>query len=98
MPGPSTPRLDHMRAISGAVESGASLLGVACEKPLARSLAEACEMLRLAEGANLNHGYLENHVARAHRRSRADCGGPRCGVGYPGLHEGRLRSPRGPTT
>ena len=60
--GPNDTRLDHMRAISRAVESGASLLGVACEKPLARNLAEAREMLRLAEGANLNHGYLENQL------------------------------------
>src|SRR3712207_637807 len=43
-------------------ESGASLLGVACEKPLARNLAEAREMLRLAEEASLNHGYLENQL------------------------------------
>jgi predicted dehydrogenase len=60
--GPNDTRLDHMRAISRAMESGASLLGVACEKPLARNLAEAREMLRLAEEANLNHGYLENQV------------------------------------
>jgi predicted dehydrogenase len=60
--GPNDTRLDHMRAISRAVGGGASLLGVACEKPLARNLAEAREMLRLAEEANLNHGYLENQV------------------------------------
>ena len=60
--GPNDTRLDHMRAISQAMESGACLLGVACEKPLARNLAEAREMLRLAEGASLNHGYLENQV------------------------------------
>jgi predicted dehydrogenase len=60
--GPNDTRLDHMRAISEAVEGGASLLGVACEKPLARNLVEAREMLRLAEGAGLNHGYLENQV------------------------------------
>jgi predicted dehydrogenase len=60
--GPNDTRLDHMRAISRAMESGASLLGVACEKPLARNLAEAREMLRLAEEANLNHGYLENQL------------------------------------
>jgi predicted dehydrogenase len=35
---------------------------VACEKPLARTLAEAREMLRLAEDAKLLHGYLENQV------------------------------------
>jgi predicted dehydrogenase len=60
--GPNDTRLDHMRAISRAVEGGASLLGVACEKPLARNLAEAREVLRLAEAAGLNHGYLENQV------------------------------------
>jgi predicted dehydrogenase len=60
--GPNDTRLDHMRAISLALEGGASLLGVACEKPLARNLAETREMLRLAEEARLNHGYLENQV------------------------------------
>ena len=60
--GPNDTRLDHMRAISRSTEGGASLLGVACEKPLARNLAEAREMLRLAEEASLNHGYLENQV------------------------------------
>jgi predicted dehydrogenase len=59
---PNDTRLDHMRVISQALEGGASLLGVACEKPLARNLAEAREMLRLAEEASLNHGYLENQV------------------------------------
>ncbi len=60
--GPNDTRLDHMRAISRAVEDGVPLLGVACEKPLGRNLVEAREMLRLAEEANLNHGYLENQV------------------------------------
>jgi predicted dehydrogenase len=61
--GPNGTRLDHMRAIRKTVrENGASLLGVACEKPLARNLAEAREMLRLAQEAALNHGYLENQV------------------------------------
>jgi predicted dehydrogenase len=60
--GPNDTRLDHMRTISRAIESGACLLGVACEKPLARNLAEAREMLRLAEEVSLNHGYLENQV------------------------------------
>jgi predicted dehydrogenase len=61
--GPNDTRIDHMRAIHKAVkEDGARLLGVACEKPLARTLAEAREMLRLAEDAGLSHGYLENQV------------------------------------
>src|SRR3712207_2212195 len=58
--GPNDTRLDHMRAIGRSVEGGASLLGVACEKPLARNLAEAREMLRLAGEAGLHHGYPEN--------------------------------------
>ena len=60
--GPNDTRLDQMRAIHEAVKNGASLIGVACEKPLGRNLAEAREMLRLAEDAGLNHGYLENQV------------------------------------
>jgi predicted dehydrogenase len=60
--GPNDTRLDHIRAIGRAVEDGVPLLGVACEKPLGRNLVEAREMLRLAEEASLNHGYLENQV------------------------------------
>src|SRR5947209_5037310 len=58
--GTNDTRLDHMRAIATAVGNGARLKGVACEKPLARNLGEAREMLRLAENAGLEHGYLEN--------------------------------------
>ncbi|MDQ3328936.1 MAG: Gfo/Idh/MocA family oxidoreductase, partial [Chloroflexota bacterium] len=43
-------------------EGSSALIGVSCEKPLARNIAEAREMLRLAEDAGLNHGYLENQV------------------------------------
>lgn len=64
--GPNDTRLEHMQAIHRVVKEGdGSLLGVACEKPLARNLAEAREMLRLAEDVNLNHGYLENQVFSA---------------------------------
>jgi predicted dehydrogenase len=60
---PNFARLDTMREIHQLVTSGrAKLLGVACEKPLGRTLAEAREMLRLAEDADLLHGYLENQV------------------------------------
>ena len=61
--GPNDSRVAAMRTIRDAVTGGrARLLGVACEKPLARNLAEAREMLRLAEDAGLNHGYLENQL------------------------------------
>ncbi len=60
---PNDTRLDVMRTIHAAVKAGrCALAGVACEKPLARNLAEAREMLRLAEDAGLSHGYLENQV------------------------------------
>jgi predicted dehydrogenase len=60
---PNFARLDTMREIHRLVKnSWAKLIGVACEKPLGRTLAEAREMLRLAEDARLLHGYLENQV------------------------------------
>jgi predicted dehydrogenase len=56
-------RVADMQAIAAAAKlRSRALLGVACEKPLARTLEEAREMLRLAEEAGLNHGYLENQV------------------------------------
>jgi len=60
---PNDRRLEVMRALSAAVKSGASKVrAVACEKPLGRTLAEAREVLALAEDAGLAHGYLENQV------------------------------------
>lgn len=60
---PNYTRLNHMREINRVVKSGGTALrAVACEKPLARTIAEAREMLRLAEDAGLAHGYLENQV------------------------------------
>ena len=61
--GTNDTRIEHLQAINHAVkERGVSLKGVACEKPLARNLAEAREVLRLATDAGLNHGYLENMI------------------------------------
>jgi len=60
---PNDRRLEVMRAIHSAVKAGRSTVrAVACEKPLGRTLAEAREVLRLAEDAGLAHGYLENQV------------------------------------
>ena len=60
---PNFARLDTMREIHRLVRSGwTKLIGVACEKPLGRTLAEAREMLRLVTDASLLHGYLENQV------------------------------------
>ena len=60
---PNDVRLPTMRAIAVAVSSGDSRIrAVACEKPLARTLKEAREMLALAEEAGLLHGYMENQL------------------------------------
>jgi predicted dehydrogenase len=60
---PNYTRIDVMRSLHRAVKDGRSkVFAVACEKPLARTVAEAREMLSLAEDAGLNHGYLENQV------------------------------------
>jgi len=61
--GPNHSRLDNLEQIVHAIESGkGALRGVACEKPLARTVAEAQRMLALAERAGLAHGYLENQL------------------------------------
>jgi predicted dehydrogenase len=52
-----------MEEIVSAIESGkGELIGVACEKPLGRNVAEAKQMLVLAKRVNLLDGYLENQV------------------------------------
>ena len=60
---PNHTRLDIMRTIHAEVKAGRSkVFAVACEKPLARTVREAREMLSLAKDAGLNHGSLENQV------------------------------------
>lgn len=60
---PNDGRVATFQAIHDAVvRHGSSVTAVACEKPLARTLAEAREVLRLTEAAGLLHGYLENQV------------------------------------
>ena len=61
--GPNHARVENVQAICEAVTSGrGSLRGIACEKPLARTVAEARQVRDLVEQAGLNHGYLENQV------------------------------------
>jgi predicted dehydrogenase len=56
-------RVAVVEEIVGALRSGrGDLVGLACEKPLARNLAEARRMLELVESTPLLHGYLENQV------------------------------------
>ena len=61
--GPNHTRLDNMERIVRAIESGqGKLVGIACEKPLARNVAEAKRMVELVERAGLLHGYLEDQL------------------------------------
>jgi predicted dehydrogenase len=59
---PNDTRVAVAEEIVDAVQRGASLIGVACEKPLARTVAEAKRMVELVQRAGLLHGYLENQV------------------------------------
>ncbi|MCW3992667.1 MAG: Gfo/Idh/MocA family oxidoreductase [Candidatus Bathyarchaeota archaeon] len=60
---PNFARLETVRLIAEEAAQGrADLIGVCCEKPLARNADEAEEMVKLVEGAGLLHGYLENQV------------------------------------
>src|SRR5438128_3739232 len=56
-------RIENMEEISDAVVRGkGALKGIACEKPLARNLAEAQRVVELATQAGVAHGYLENQA------------------------------------
>jgi predicted dehydrogenase len=60
---PNFTRIDTMEEIVNAIESGVGeLIGIACEKPLGRNVAEAKKVLELAQRVNLLDGYLENQV------------------------------------
>jgi predicted dehydrogenase len=59
--GPNQARIENVEElIDPLIRGKAELKGLACEKPLARNVAEAKEVLRLVKSARLRHGYLEN--------------------------------------
>jgi predicted dehydrogenase len=61
--GPNHRRVENVEEIVQAIESGkGSLLGLACEKPLARNVAEAERVLELVSRVELKTGYLENQL------------------------------------
>ncbi|HET9012625.1 MAG TPA: Gfo/Idh/MocA family oxidoreductase, partial [Gemmatimonadaceae bacterium] len=61
--GPNQARIENVEELCDAVVRGkGTLKGIACEKPLARNVAEAKEVLRLVKKSGLMHGYLENQV------------------------------------
>ncbi|MFN2399038.1 MAG: Gfo/Idh/MocA family protein [Gemmatimonadaceae bacterium] len=61
--GPNQARVENMEAIVDAVERGrGSLVGIACEKPLARNVAEAKKVAALLKRSGLIGGYMENQL------------------------------------
>ena len=65
--GPNHTRVENVQEIVAAIESGkGELKGIACEKPLARNVAEARQVLDLVKRVSLKHGYLENQVFAPH--------------------------------
>jgi predicted dehydrogenase len=61
--GPNNRRVENMEEIVHALKSGkGTLKGIACEKPLARNVAEARRMVELIEEAGVLHGYLEDQL------------------------------------
>jgi len=56
-------RIENVTEIVEAVRSGkGTLRGIACEKPLGRTVSEAKHVLNLVESAGIMHGYLENQL------------------------------------
>jgi predicted dehydrogenase len=61
--GPNHTRVENFEEIAHALERGnGTLRGIACEKPLARNVAEAMHICRLIKRTGIAHGYLENQV------------------------------------
>lgn len=61
--GPNQARVENVEEIVDALERGkGELKGIACEKPLARNVAEARRVTELVKRVGLKHGYLENQV------------------------------------
>lgn len=61
--GPNQARVENVEEIVDTIDRGrGELVGLACEKPLARNLVEAKRVLQLVKRAGIRHGYLENQV------------------------------------
>jgi len=61
--GPNHTRVENIEEIVHALELGkGTLRGIACEKPLARTVAEATHITRLIKRTGIASGYLENQV------------------------------------
>ncbi|MDA1081377.1 MAG: Gfo/Idh/MocA family oxidoreductase [Gemmatimonadetes bacterium] len=65
--GPNHTRIENLEEIVDTIARGrGTLKGVACEKPLARNVAEAIKMRDMAKKVGLKTGYLENQLFAPH--------------------------------
>jgi predicted dehydrogenase len=65
--GPNHSRVENIEEIVATIESGrGALTAIACEKPLARNVAEALRVTELVERVGLRHGYLEDQLFMPH--------------------------------
>ena len=65
--GPNQARVENVEEIVAAIESGkGTLKGLACEKPLARNVADATKVAALVARVGLATGYLENQLFAPH--------------------------------
>jgi predicted dehydrogenase len=61
--GPNQARVENVEELTDPIMRGhAELAGIACEKPLARNIAEARSVFGMVRRAGLKHGYLENQL------------------------------------
>ena len=61
--GPNHKRVENFEEIVDAMQRGdGTLMGIACEKPLARNVAEATRVVELAKKTGVTTGYLENQL------------------------------------
>jgi predicted dehydrogenase len=97
--GPNHLRVQNMQAICDAIQSGkGKLIGIACEKPLARNVAEARSMVDLVEQSGLLHGYLEDQIfAPSVTRGKRSCGAERQRFNWSPLPCARSRRAQWPT-
>lgn len=65
--GPNHARVENVEEIIDVLERGdGTLKAIACEKPLARNVAEAERLVELVNRAGIMHGYLENQLFSPH--------------------------------
>ncbi|HTE47164.1 MAG TPA: Gfo/Idh/MocA family oxidoreductase [Gemmatimonadaceae bacterium] len=61
--GPNHTRIENVEEIADTIDSGkGTLAGIACEKPLARNVAEAKRVADLVRRMGIANGYLENQA------------------------------------